>query len=187
MVTMDYHELMIIGTGGRGVLLIGRLLLEAGINKYKHALFFPNYAPAMRGGESECTVVLSNNYINSPVMFNPYFALAMTSSSLQLIEDRIKSGGSLILDGSVISDEIKRNDIKTYRIPATEKAVELGGNQAANMVLLGAYLECTKAISLNFVEDALDRRLQEESKKPILTLNKMALNEGAKLMANYKI
>ena len=183
---MDYHELMIIGTGGRGALLIGRLLLEAGINKYKHALFFPNYAPAMRGGESECTVILSNNYINSPVIFNPEFALTMSSSALQLVEDRIKPGGSLILDGSVISDKIKRNDIKTYYIPATEKAVELGGNQAANMVLLGAYLECTKAVPLNFIEDALDKRLQEESKQSILSLNKMALNKGAKLMANYK-
>ncbi|MDY7034132.1 MAG: 2-oxoacid:acceptor oxidoreductase family protein [Thermodesulfobacteriota bacterium] len=184
---MDYYELMIIGTGGRGVLLLGRLLAEAGMEKYKYALFFPNYAPAMRGGESECTIVLSDNYVNSPVMFNPDFALVMTGSALGLIQDRIKPGGYLMLDSSVMSDKVEREDINVFYIPATEKAVALGGTQAANMVLLGAYLECTKALPLNLVEKALDRRLQDESKKSILSLNKTALNEGAKLMADYKV
>ena len=182
---MDYYELMIVGTGGRGVLLLGRLLAQAGMEKYEYSLFFPNYAPAMRGGESECTVILSDDYVNSPVMFNPDFALAMTGSALNLIKDRVASGGSLILDSSVISEKVSREDVTTFYIPATEKAVALGGNQAANMVLLGAYLEHTGAVPLTYVEKALDARLSGETKKDILLLNKAALNEGAGLMANY--
>ncbi len=183
---MDYYELMIAGTGGRGVLLIGRLLAQAGIETYKYALFFPNYAPAMRGGESECTVMLSDSAIGSPVIFKPACAIAMTGSALTLMENRMRSGGSLIVDSSVISDRVAREDITAYYIPATEKAVDLGGTQAANMVLLGAYVEHTKAISLDLLEKALDNRLQGESKKPILELNKKALNEGAGFMANYE-
>ena len=183
---MEYHELMIAGTGGRGVLLMGRLLVEAGMNKYKYVLFFPNYAPAMRGGESECTVILSNDYISTPVMYKPSFAIAMTSTALDTIKKRIKSGGSLILDSSIMPDKVDREDLTSIYLPATEKAVELGGNQAANMVLLGAYLERTKAISLDLVETALANRLKGESKKRILDLNKTALNEGAKIMENYK-
>ncbi|MDY6968044.1 MAG: 2-oxoacid:acceptor oxidoreductase family protein [Spirochaetota bacterium] len=181
---MDYYELMIIGTGGRGVLLIGRLLAEAGMDYYKQALFFPNYAPAMRGGESECTVILSNDKINSPVMFEPDAAIAMTSSSLMLIEKRVKPGGILILDSSVITEKVSRDDINTYYIPASQKAVDVGGEQAANMVLLGAYIEHSKAVPLSILENALDKRLQGESKNPILTLNKAALNEGAKFMTS---
>ena len=180
---MGYYELMIAGTGGRGVLLIGRLLVEAGMLKHKHSLFFPNYAPAMRGGESECTVILSDSYITSPVMFEPSYAIAMTTSSMTFISKRVKSGGSLITDSSLISDKVPRDDIVVYEIPATEKAVELGGNQAANMVLLGAYLESTKAVPLDLVEKALDSKLPGESKRDILSLNKIALQEGARLMA----
>ena len=182
---MDYYELMIAGLGGRGVLLIGRLLARAGMRKYKHVLFFPNYAPAMRGGDSECTVILSDNYIGCSVKFEPEYAIAMTGSALMLMENRVKSGGTLIIDSSVISNKVTRDDINIFYIPATEKAVDLGGNQAANMVLLGAYIKNTKAIPLNLVENVLEDMLREKSKSSILTLNKMALNEGARLMAIY--
>jgi 2-oxoglutarate ferredoxin oxidoreductase subunit gamma len=183
---MEYYELMIAGTGGRGVLLIGRLLAKAGMDQHKHVLFFPNYAPAMRGGESECTVILSDNYIGCSVKYEPEYAIAMTDSALQLMQNRIKAGGSIIADSSVISDKVVRNDINIFYIPATEKAVELGGNQAANMVLLGSYVENTKALPLQLVEKALDDMLQDKSKSAILDLNKKALNEGARLMAQYQ-
>ena len=182
---MDYYELMIAGLGGRGVLLIGRLLARAGMQKYKHVLFFPNYAPAMRGGDSECTVILSDNHIGCSVKFEPEYAIAMTGSALMLMENRVKSGGTLIIDSSIISNKVAKDNINIFYIPATEKAVDLGGNQAANMVLLGAYIKNTKAIPLNLVENALEDMLWEKSKSSILTLNKTALNEGAKLMANY--
>jgi len=184
---MDYHELMIAGTGGRGILLIGRLLARAGMYKYKHVSFFPNYGPAMRGGESECTVILSDNFVGSPVILNPAHVIVMASSMLTLMEKRVKPGGFLILDSSVIPAKVARDDITIYYIPATEKAVSLGDNQAANMVLLGAYVEASKALTLNFVEKALEDRLQGESKRSILSSNKKALNEGAKLMASYDL
>ena len=183
---MEYYELMIAGTGGRGVLLIGRLLARAGMDKYKHLLFFPNYAPAMRGGESECTIILSDSYIGCSVKYEPEYAIAMTGSALTLMEERMKPGGSIIVDSSITSDKVARDDINTFYIPATEKAVDLGGNQAANMVLLGAYIENTKAIPLNLVEKALYTMLQDKSKSAILNLNKEALNEGAQLMAQYQ-
>ena len=182
---MNYFELMIAGTGGRGVLLIGRLLAKAGMDKYKNVLFFPNYAPAMRGGESECTVILSNSHIGCSVMFEPENAIVMTNSALILMENRIKSEGTIIIDSSIIPDKTKREDINAFYIPATEKAVELGGNQAANMVLLGAYIENSKVISINLVEKVLDNIMHDKAKKSILILNKKALNEGARLMADY--
>jgi len=180
---MNYHELMIAGTGGKGVLLIGRLLAQAGMKKYEHALFFPNYAPAMRGGECECTVIMSDKAIGYPVMFEPVFTIIMTSSALMLMENRVKPNGCMMIDSSIITEEIKRDDITVYRVPATEKAVELGGTQAANMVLLGAYLELTKAVSIEVVMEVLENKLKDKSHKAILELNNLAMNEGAKLMA----
>ena len=137
---MDYYELMVIGTGGRGVLLLGRLLAEAGMEKYKYSLFFPNYAPAMRGGESECTIILSNNYVNSPVRFNPDFALAMTKSALDLIRERVKSGGTLMVDSSVMPDKVERDDINVLYVPATERAVALRRVCACSGLVTGAAL-----------------------------------------------
>lgn len=183
---MAYHELIIAGTGGRGVLLIGRLLARAGMKNYEYVLFFPNYAPAMRGGESECTIILSDDPVSSPVMFEPSYAIAMTGSALALMEKRVKPGGTLMIDSSVTSEKIARNDIKAFYIPASQKAVETGGGQAANMVLLGAYAANTGAIALDLVEKALDDMLQDKSKDTVLALNKRAINEGARLMANYK-
>ena len=183
---MAYHELMIAGTGGRGVLLIGRLLARAGMKQYEHILFFPNYAPAMRGGESECTVILSDDPISSPVMFEPSYAIAMTGSAMALMEKRVKAGVALMIDSSVTSDKISRDDIEAFYIPASQKAVEVGGGQAANMVFLGAYAANTGAIELDFVEEALDDMLQDKSKDTILALNKKAFRDGATLMADYQ-
>lgn len=178
-------ELMIMGSGGQGVLTIGRFLAASAVSQFKHVLFFPNYAPAMRGGDCECTIILSDDEISSPVAFEPQTAMVLNNSSFSLVS-RIKSGGTVIVDSSVIGTQVDRNDLNVYYIPATKAAIEVGSNQTANMVLLGAYLELTKAIPIELVYKSLEEGSKETRKEILLSLNKKAIGKGVELMAQYK-
>ena len=178
-------ELMVSGLGGQGLLTTGLLLAEAAMSKYQHVLFFPNYGPMMRGGESECTIILSDDEIGSPAVYNPASAIIMGSAALSQLQNRLKPGGMILIDSSIVSTQVSRDDLKVFYIPATKVAMELGGRQAANLVLLGAYVEATKSVPLGLVEQTLEKRLKGSRGKALLPLNKKALREGAKLMVNY--
>ena len=178
-------EVTITGLGGQGALLFGQLLSEAGLSEYKNVGYFPQYATIMRGGESECTVTLSNEDIDSLLVFEPQAAVAMASPKLKVYEKRVKSGGLLLVDSSVISEKVEREDISVYYIPATKVSADLGDKRAANLVFLGAYLEITKAVPLEKIEEVLEGRMKG-GKEAMLSLNKKALREGARLIANYQ-
>lgn len=176
------HQVMMSGTGGRGILMIGRLLAEVGMNQYQHVSYFPNYGAAMRGGQSEVTVTLSDDEISSQAIFNPEVALIMDLSFFKPMEARIQAGGTMFIDSSVVSAKGERNNITYHYLPVTEKAIELGNVQVANLVMLGAYLEATKAIPINAVEKALEKRMLGTRREALLQLDKEALNAGAKLL-----
>ena len=179
-------EVMVAGLGGQGLLTIGWLLAEAAMSQYKHVLYFPIYGPQMRGGESECTVILSDERVSSPAVYNPTSAIVMGPAALTQLENRIRAGGTIFVDSSVISAKVSREDVKVFYIPATKAAIELGDRQVANLILLGAYVEATKAVSLELVEKAMEKKLKGSRGEARVPLNKRALREGAKLAANQK-
>ncbi len=178
-------QLMVAGLGGQGALFIGRLLAEAALSKYKNVNFFPNYGPAMRLGPSECTVTVSDAEITSPVAMTLEAAIIMGAASLAGFEARMTPGSMMILDGSVLRTKSKKQDVKVFYIPATEAATRLGNMAVTNLVLLGAYLEASKAVPLETVAAALERRMAGGRRQDMLSLNKAALSEGARLMAEY--
>lgn len=179
-------ELMVAGLGGQGLLTTGWLLTEAAMSKYRHVLYFPNYGPMMRGGESECTIILSDEEIGSPAVFNPLSAIVMGTSAFSQLESRVKAGGTIFVDSSVISAKVGREDIKAFYIPATKMAIELGDRRVANLILLGAYLKATKVLPLGAIEAQLEKQLAGKRGEAILHLNKQALREGAKFIADYQ-
>lgn len=178
-------ELMVAGLGGQGALFIGRLLAHAALSKYKNVAFFPNYGPAMRLGPSECTVTISDDEVTSPVTMTPDVAIIMGPAPLASFEERMAPGSTMILDSSVLRAESKREDLKVFRIPATETATRLGNMAVANLVLLGAYLEAAKVLPLETVEATLEERMAGGRRQDMLSLNKAALREGARLMAEH--
>jgi len=182
----DRFELMIVGLGGLGALFAGRALAEAGMSRYRHALYFPNYGPYMRLGDSECTVTLSNEEISSHCTMNPEAVIVMGAVPLSKFEPRMPEGGLMIVDSTVQPGKPARKDVKYYFIPASQVATELGNKLGANFVLLGAYLQAKKAASIEDVEKYLDVRMEGEKRKTARELNKAALREGARLMAAYK-
>jgi len=179
-------ELMVAGLGGQGLLTTGWLFAEAAMSKYRHVLYFPNYGPMMRGGESECTIILSDEEIGSPAVYNPTSAIVMGTVAFSQLENRLKSGGTMFVDSSVVAAKVGREDAKAFYIPATRMAIEMGDRRVANLILLGAYLEDTKVLPLEAIEAQLEKQLAGKRGEAILPLNKQALREGAKLVANYQ-
>ncbi|MDY7033330.1 MAG: 2-oxoacid:acceptor oxidoreductase family protein [Thermodesulfobacteriota bacterium] len=178
----NYFDLMVTGLGGQGALIIGKLLAEAGMSKFKHISYFSNFGGAMRGGESECTVILSDEEIDSVIKLDSSAIIIMGPASLNEYEKRVKQDGLLVLDSSLISeDDISRKDLKALFIPATNIATELGDSRVSNFVLLGAYLNATEAVSLQLVEDLLEKKLKGDKWEALLSLDKKALQAGAEM------
>ncbi|MDI6777328.1 MAG: 2-oxoacid:acceptor oxidoreductase family protein [Syntrophales bacterium] len=177
-----YFELTIAGRGGQGALIIGRLLTEAGMSIYRYVTYFPNYGAAMRGGESECTVILSHREITSPAILQPSAVILLGQTTLGEFEKRVKSNGLMMLDSSLVTQRVSRDDLKVGYLPATKTAADLGNSRAANFVFLGAYLEMTKAVPLPLCEEALERKMANKGNTALLSIDKQAMRKGAELV-----
>ena len=174
-----YFEVTMSGLGGKGVLTLGDILAEAGMQIFDNVSYFPNYSPAMRGGETECTVIFSNDSIPSPLVYNPEHAVVMDSASFAQFEMRLKPGGTIFCDDSVVSGKgSSRDDIEVFKVPASEEAVALGDLQVANMVLLGAYAGKADSVPLGMLERALTKRFKGTRRESLLDLNKKAVRRG---------
>jgi 2-oxoglutarate ferredoxin oxidoreductase subunit gamma len=173
------NDVIIAGFGGQGVLLIGKLLAHAGTEAGKQVSWFPSYGPEMRGGTANCTVVISDKPVGSPVVQHPRALVAMNLPSLDKFEPAVKPGGLLLINSSLIHRQAERRDVTVVRVPANEIANGLGVPRAANMVALGAYLGVTNALPVAVVEDAV--RETFASKPAVIDSNLTALRRGLEL------
>ena len=175
------ERIIISGFGGQGVMLIGRLLAYAGMIEGKKVAWMPSYGPEMRGGTANCTVLISSNEIGSPIVSHPKILIAMNQPSLDKFESNVSKDGLIILNDSLIKREVKRNDVNVIKIPADDIADKLGNSKAANMVVLGAYVEQSGIVKMDTIFKALEEVLTGRNKK-LLELNKEALKQGAELV-----
>jgi len=172
------QEVIIAGFGGQGVLFTGQLLAYTGMDEGKAVTWIPSYGPEMRGGTANCTVVVSEEEIGSPLVKNPTAVIAMNLPSLGKYEDLVAEGGVLVVNTSMVNREVKRKDITVVSIPGNEIAQEIGSERSLNMVMLGALLGNLDLLSLDAVEKALEAHLPKRHQKYLPT-NKEALRKGA--------
>jgi 2-oxoglutarate ferredoxin oxidoreductase subunit gamma len=175
------NDVIMAGFGGQGILLIGKVLAYAGMHEGKEVSWLPSYGPEMRGGTCNCTVVISDRPVGSPVIRSPRAVLAMNLPSLDKFESDVRSGGLLLINSSLIDRGASREDVTVVRVPANEIANELGNPRAANMVALGAYLGATGAVALEEVEQVI--RETFAAKPQLVELNIEALHRGVELVA----
>lgn len=171
------EDLIIAGFGGQGVMSMGQMLAYAGLEDGKNVLWMPAYGPETRGGFANCTVIVSDQEIGSPVVSHPRCIIVLNLPSLDKFEDAVRPGGTLIVNTSMINREVKRTDIDVILVPATDIASELGNAMAANMVALGTYLEKIPVISIDGVKKTLAKVFA--NKKHVIPLNEKALEMGA--------
>ncbi len=166
------------GFGGQGVLLMGQLLAAAGMKEGKNTSWIPSYGPEMRGGTANCSVMLSDDEIDSPLVTRPTSLIVMNRPSLEKFEDSVVPGGSIFVNSSMIDIKVKRTDVNAYYVPCTEIATELGNPKVSNMIMLGAYIGKSHCVDIETVLEALLEKLGERKAK-LIPLNREALKRGA--------
>ena len=166
------------GFGGQGVLLIGQLIAYAGMYEGRNVSWLPSYGPEMRGGTANCSVVVSDDPIASPVLSMADCVIAMNTPSLEKFEANVNPGGKLFINSSIIEKKATRTDIDVYYVPCNEMADQLGNPKVLNMAMLGAFLEATNVVKVDSVLDALLYKLGEKKAK-LIPLNRQAIEMGA--------
>ncbi|HEY3358074.1 MAG TPA: 2-oxoacid:acceptor oxidoreductase family protein [Polyangia bacterium] len=174
-----YSEIILAGFGGQGVLLIGKLLAYAGLESGHEVTWMPAYGPEMRGGTCNCTVILSDRQIGSPISKRPHCLIALNLPSLDKFEDDVRPGGTIIVNTSLVTRMPKRTDVTVVAVAANELAVEAGAAKAANMVALGALLGATDLADVTRVRGIIEKTFA--SKPKIVVANHAALARGFEL------
>lgn len=158
---VDLH-LRVAGFGGQGVLLLGEILAEAGLDAGLEVSWLPSYGPEMRSGTSNCHVRLSREPIDSPLVSAPNVLIAMNEPSLRKFDANVEPGGWVIYNGEEFPEECAREDVHVLALPFTRIADELGDARATNMVMLGALLEITGALPQESIDAALRRLVKSQ-------------------------
>ena len=170
-------EIIIAGFGGQGVLFAGQVLAYAAMDTGKIVTWIPSYGPEMRGGTANCTVVIADEEIGSPLVNNPPAAIVLNLPSFDKYEPLIKPGGVLIVNQSMVDRSAKRDDITTIFVHGNEMAEELGDRRLLNMVTVGALLSELPELTLEDVKVALKAHLPERHQH-LLPQNYEALRRG---------
>ncbi|UCD43341.1 MAG: 2-oxoacid:acceptor oxidoreductase family protein [Chloroflexota bacterium] len=179
-------EIVIAGFGGQGVLFAGQVLAYAAMDSGKEVTWIPSYGPEMRGGTANCTVIVADEEIGSPLVRHPQAVIAMNLPSLDKYEPLVAKEGTLIINSSLIERSLQREDLKSVLIPANEIAESLGDKRLTNIVMVGALLTAVPVLPLEAIEQALEDHLPERHKK-LLPLNFQALRAGADLVHKEQI
>ena len=172
-----YQDVIIAGFGGQGVMLIGNLLAQAGMEHGLEVSFIPVYGAEMRGGTANCTVVLDEHPIGSPLVRVPMSTIILNEPSLAKFQPRLAANGVQIVNASLVAQNLLDAAKRTVYIPVNDMAHDLGNVKMANMVALGAWLKATGALPLNVVQDALNRVVSAHYAK-LISANAKALEEG---------
>ena len=170
------RSIIIAGSGGQGILFLGKMIAYATMLEGKRVTWFPSYGAEMRGGTANCTVIISDEMIGSPVVMKPEILIVMNGTSLERFLPTLRKRGMLFYDSSLITTPIDRRGIIRVPVPATGIASEMGNPKSANMVLLGACVARTgildKTSLFSVFTDAHDRRKAESLKDNLMLVQK---------------
>ena len=173
---MKQYEVTFAGFGGQGIMTAGQLLAYSGMAEGKKVIWLPSYGPEMRGGTAYCTVVISDIRIGSPIINNPQALCVFNRPSLDKFAPRIKPGGLLIVNSSLINVSSDRKDITQLLIPANDIAHEAKNPKGANIVVLGAFLGASKIIDYKTARKIIKEKMG--AKKEFLESNLKVLKQG---------
>lgn len=178
-------RIMIAGSGGQGILFLGKLICQSAMIEGKNVTWFPSYGAEMRGGTANCTVVISSDLIGSPIVKNPDLMIILNRASIDKYLPRIKMNGYLIYDSSLIHEDISRSDISLYPIPSSKLAGEIGNPRLSNMVLLGGFSAISQITSESILKTALEM-IVPPHRSSLIEKNLLAIKKGTDFAAHQK-
>jgi 2-oxoglutarate ferredoxin oxidoreductase subunit gamma len=166
------------GFGGQGVLMMGYVLAVSGMRDGRHVTYLPTYGAEVRGGTANCTVVVSDEEIFSPVASTLDYAVIMNKPSLVKYQPLISEGGLIIINSSLVTDIPSRQDVQFVQIPANDIARELGSDRTINMIMLGALVARTGITTQDSIMKGLSEIIKAK-KASLMELNRKGLEKGA--------
>ena len=174
---MKTTQILIAGFGGQGVLFAGKFLAYKGLVQDKQVSWLPSYGPEMRGGTANCSVIISDTPVGSPIITVPDVLVAMNLPSLQKFVDSVVPGGVVILDSTLIDAKVERDDVKVCYVPATQMAKDAGYPTLANMILTGKVLKESDAVAFDGNKETLEAFIPAK-KANLIDINCQALQAG---------
>ena len=174
---MKTTQILFAGFGGQGVLFAGKFLAYKGLVQDMQVSWLPSYGPEMRGGTANCSVILSDTPVGSPIITNPDVLVAMNLPSLQKFVNDVIPGGIIILDSTLIDAKVEREDVKVFYVPATQMAKEAGYPTLANMILTGKVLQASGCAAWEGNKETLEAFIPAK-KAGLIDVNCQALQAG---------
>ncbi|NMW84519.1 2-oxoglutarate oxidoreductase [Peptoniphilus sp. AGMB00490] len=174
---MATRNIIAAGFGGQGIMAMGQLITYSGMLENKFVSWLPSYGPEMRGGSANCSVVVSDEPVGSPVISQATDVVVMNEPSLEKFEQYVAPGGNLFINSSLVKKASTRDDVNVFSIPVNDLANELGNAKVANMVMLGAFLQVTNTVKTESVIKAFTK-VYGDSKKKLLPINEKAIALG---------
>ncbi|MGX6592592.1 2-oxoacid:acceptor oxidoreductase family protein [Cetobacterium ceti] len=179
------ENIICAGFGGQGIMSLGKVIAYGGMLENKHVSWLPSYGAEMRGGTANCSVIVSDSPIGSPIITkNGTVAIVMNKPSLYKFQELLQNNGTIFINSSLIEEKTNRKDLTAYYVPATDISLQICGDiKFANMVMLGAFLAVT-----SLLKDELSNSLNKifsGSKIKYLPLNLKAIEEGKNYIKNY--
>lgn len=175
------HEIIVAGFGGQGVLSMGMTMAYGGMLEDKEVVWMPSYGPEMRGGTANCTVVLSDDRVSSPIINQFDTAIILNQPSMDKFEKSVKPGGDLLYESNNIVNPPTRQDITITDIPAAREAIRLKNEKTMNMILLGAFLGLQPILQTESIVKALKKVLPER-RHHLIEINEKAILRGKELI-----
>ena len=171
------HQFLIAGFGGQGLLFAGKFLVNKGMLDGKEVSWLPSYGPEMRGGTANCSVIVSDEPVGSPIVDHPDVLMVMNLPSLEKYEDAVVPGGMIFVDSTLIDKKVARDDVKVFYVPATQMASDAGVTTLANMILTGKIMKELGEFDEAGVENAL-KQVVSVKHPEMFDLNLKALTMG---------
>ena len=170
-------EILIAGFGGQGVLFAGKFLAYKALLENKQLSWLPSYGPEMRGGTANCSVIISDEPVGSPIVSKPDVLIVMNLPSLDKYEDDVVPGGKIFVDSTLIERKVNRTDVEVHYIPATKLANDIEAPTLANMIMIGKVIKETGVVPYDNIDKALDKVVSAR-KAALMEINFKALDTG---------
>ena len=179
---MSPPNLLMAGCGGQGILFSGKFLAYKGLIEDRQVSWLPSYGPEMRGGTANCSVIISDEPVGSPIVGNPDVLIAMNLPSLDKYEDAVVPGGKIFVDSTLIGRKVRRTDVEVHYIPATQMASDNQMPTLANMIIMGKVLQVCPELGATHIQEAL-KKVVSARHQDLLAVNEKALQLGAEYQA----
>ena len=170
-------NILLAGFGGQGILFAGKFLAYNGLIEEKQISWLPSYGPEMRGGTANCSVIISDEPVGSPIVTSPDVLVVMNLPSLDKYEKAVVPGGKIFVDSTLIDRKVAREDVDVFYIPATQMAKQMGAPTLANMIISGKLIKETGVVSYDKVEAAL-KKVVSAKHADLLSVNLEAVTKG---------